>query len=268
MLSNYSFIAVVALTWRTITLQLTLPLFFQLWWILDPSCWKCNIWHDGASHGCWASTFSIQLPVILGAKVRRACKDIRCPASGFADKVFVPTSWVPLSPPDACWGTSQMCSDDMSEFVFSCPLVLPFHSLSLFAIPFLLTVVVMHKKTGPESHSVSLQWLLLQRAITLSWQYQREQQSRLARSPSPCTTCRKLPHTSAGRRWSGSDTHARVTFLGGSGLWCRAEMLPGEQRRRGAQRGPRSGSSTATKAEPWRGSGWRPWGYAHGIIKY
>lgn len=61
-----------------------------------------------------------------------------------------------------------MCSDDMSEFVFSCPLVFPFRSLRLFAIPFLLTVVVMHKKTGAKSHSVRLQWLLLQRAITLS----------------------------------------------------------------------------------------------------
>lgn len=61
-----------------------------------------------------------------------------------------------------------MCCDDMSEFVFSCPLVFPFRSLRLFAIPFLLTVVVMHKKTGAKSHSVRLQWLLLQRAITLS----------------------------------------------------------------------------------------------------
>lgn len=126
-------------------------------------------------------------------------------------------------------GTSQTCSDDMSEFVFSCPLGFPFRSLSPFATPFLLTVVVMHKKTGPKSHSVSPQWLLLQRAITLPWQYQRERWSRRASSPSPCTTCRKLPHTSAGRRWSGSDTHACVTFLGGSGLWCHTEMLPGEQ---------------------------------------
>lgn len=45
-----------------------------------------------------------------------------------------------ISPPhplDACWGTSQMCSDDMSEFVFSCPLVLPFGSLRLFRHPLL-----------------------------------------------------------------------------------------------------------------------------------
>lgn len=136
--------------------------------------------------------------------------------------------------PDAWWwwwggGTSQTCSDDMSEFVFSCPPGFPFRSLSPFAIPFLLSVVVMHKKTGPKSHSVSPQWLLLQRAITLPWQYQREQWSQRASSPSPCTTCRKLPHTSAGRRWSGSDTHACVTFLGGSGLWCHAETLPGER---------------------------------------
>lgn len=194
----------------------------------------CNTWHSENSSGCWASTFSADLLVILCTKVILACKYMRCPSSGFAAKVFVPTSWAALSLPDACWGTSQICSDDMSGFVFSCPLVFPLSSVFLPS-PFLLTLVVMHKKTGPKSHSVSLWWLVLQRAITLSWQYQREQQSRLTRSPSPCTTCRKLPHTSAGRRWSDSDTHARVTFLGGSGLWCHTEMLLGEQRPEGTE---------------------------------
>lgn len=64
-------------------------------------------------------------------------------------------------------GTSRTRSDDMSEFVFFRPLIFLFRSFSPFAIPFLLIVVVMHRKTGPKSHSVSPQWLLLQRAITL-----------------------------------------------------------------------------------------------------
>lgn len=86
--------------------------------------------------------FSADLPEIPRAKVRRARNDTSCPASGFADKVFVPASQRSYLPPpphplDACWGTSQMCSDDMSEFVFSCPLVLPFRSLRLFRHPLL-----------------------------------------------------------------------------------------------------------------------------------
>lgn len=49
---------------------------------------------------------------------------------------------------------------------------------------------------------------------------------------SPCATRRKLPHTSADRRWNGSDTHVYVALwargLGGSGLRCHTQIPPGE----------------------------------------
>ena len=109
-------------------------------------------------------------------------------------------------------------------------------------ISFSLTMVVIHWKGEPKSHYISLVV-----AVAAESHYSSLTVSKRAAelgcgwpsTLSPCATRRKLPHTSADRRWNGSDTHVCVALwaqgLGGSRLRCHTQIPPGELYRNAVQ---------------------------------